>query len=156
MAKGTVKRVHSVAPAEHFSHHEQQLSMRIRDYILSTPANNGTEIDEEEVKRRIYLEQSTGRTYAITTTQTNIIIHHVWDHGLSSIGVKREMEKLFLEYALEPGAITRCDKITTKVANIYRTYRETKEMFEDDEQDVPTLTTCLSGVVDSFKNRTGA
>ncbi|KAF8533789.1 hypothetical protein BDD12DRAFT_897798 [Trichophaea hybrida] len=156
MAKGTVKLVHSVAPAEQLSRHEQQLRKRIRDNILTTAANEGTEIDEEEVKRRIYLEESRGRTYAITKTETDIIIHHIWDLGLSGFGDKRKMEKLFLECALEPGAIARRDKITTKVANIHRTYRETKEMFEDDEQDVPALATRLSGLLDAFKNRTGA
>ncbi|KAF8535657.1 hypothetical protein BDD12DRAFT_808395 [Trichophaea hybrida] len=141
MAEGTVKLVHSVATAEQLSRHEQQLRKQIRDYILTTAANDGTEIDEEKVKCRIYLEESSGRTYAITETETDIIIHHVWDVGLSGVGDKRKMEKLFLECALEPGAIARRDKITTKVANIYRTYRETKEMFENDEQDVPALAT---------------
>ncbi|KAF8542444.1 hypothetical protein BDD12DRAFT_802893 [Trichophaea hybrida] len=117
MAKGTVKLVHSVAPAEQLSRHEQQLRKRIRDYILTTAANDGTEIDRRKQKKD---------------------------------------GKLFLECALEPGAIARRDKITTKVANIYRTYRETKEMFEDDEQDVPALATRLSGLLDAFKNRTGA
>ncbi|KAF8542337.1 hypothetical protein BDD12DRAFT_876817 [Trichophaea hybrida] len=138
MAKGTVKLVHSVAPSEQLSRHEQQLRKRIRDYILTTATNEGTEIDEEQVQCRIYLEESRGRTYTIPKTETDIIIHHL------------------LECALEPGAIARRDKITTKVANIYRTYRETKEMFEDDEQDVPALATRLSGLLDAFKNRAGA
>jgi hypothetical protein len=44
----------------------------------------------------------------------------------------------------------------TKVANIYHTYRRTKQMFEDDEQDVPALATHFSGVLDALKNCTGA
>ncbi|KAF8542792.1 hypothetical protein BDD12DRAFT_802554 [Trichophaea hybrida] len=165
MAKGTVKGfanrwiyrirvVHSVAPAKQLSCHEQQLKKQIQDNIFTPAANEGTENDEEEVKRRIYLEESSGRTYAITKTETDIIIHHVWDLGLSGVGNKRKMERLFLEWALEPGTIARRDKITTKVTNIYRTYCETKEMFGDDEQDVPALATCLSDLLDAFKNRT--
>ncbi|KAF8533176.1 hypothetical protein BDD12DRAFT_900058 [Trichophaea hybrida] len=156
MAKGTVKLFHSVAPAEQISHHKQQLRKRIQDYILTTAAKEGSEIDEEKVKRRIYLEESRGRTYASTKTETDIIIHHVWDLGLSGVDDKRKMEKLFWECALEPGAIARRDKITTKVANIYRTYRKTKEMFKPNEEDVPALATHHSGFLDPFKNRTGA
>ncbi|KAF8534891.1 hypothetical protein BDD12DRAFT_894799 [Trichophaea hybrida] len=46
--------------------------------------------------------------------------------------------------------------MTTKVANIYRTNRVTKEIFEDEVQDVPALATRLSGLLDAFKNHTGA
>ncbi|KAF8532769.1 hypothetical protein BDD12DRAFT_901844 [Trichophaea hybrida] len=137
------------------SRHDQPLRKRIHDNILTTAVNEGTEIDEEEVKCRMYLEDSRGRTYAFTITETDII-HHVWDHGLSGVADKRHMGKLILEYALARGAIARSDKITRKVANIYRTYHEMKEMFEDYEQDVPALATHLSGLLDSFKNRTCA
>ncbi|KAF8533649.1 hypothetical protein BDD12DRAFT_898303 [Trichophaea hybrida] len=129
MAKGTVKLVHSVAPAEQLSRHKQQLSKRIRDYILTTATNDGTEIDEEEVKHKRY--------------------HH--PSRLGSWLERRWRQKkdgdTILECALEPGAIARRDKITTKIANIYRTYRETKEMFEDDENDVSALATRLSGLL---------
>ncbi|KAF8538279.1 hypothetical protein BDD12DRAFT_806249 [Trichophaea hybrida] len=64
----------------------EQLRMRIRADILTTATNQDTEIDVQQVKGRIYLEESTGRTYAITKTETNIIINPVWYFGQSSIG----------------------------------------------------------------------
>ncbi|KAF8539109.1 hypothetical protein BDD12DRAFT_883241 [Trichophaea hybrida] len=88
-------------------------------------ANDGTEIDEKKVKQRIYLKESRETTYAITETETNIIIHRIWYLGLS-------------------------------VANIHRTYRETEEMIENNQQVVPILTTCFSGILDAFMNHTGA
>ncbi|KAF8535684.1 hypothetical protein BDD12DRAFT_892097 [Trichophaea hybrida] len=129
MARRTVKicLVHWVAPAEQRFHHEQQLKQRLRDYIHTSDAKESSKINEEKVNLRIHVEKSRGRTYAIPKTETEIIIYHIWDLGFSG----------------------------TNIANIYRTNRETKEMFDDHEQDTPALATGLSGILDAFKNRTG-
>ncbi|KAF8533229.1 hypothetical protein BDD12DRAFT_810354 [Trichophaea hybrida] len=145
MAKDTVKIVHSVAPAEQLFHHEQQLKKGIQT-ILTQPLQ--TMVLKSMRKK--------GRTYAITKTETDLVIHHIWDLGFNSVGDKRKMEKLFLECSLEPGAIVRRDKITTKVTTIYRTHRETNDMCENYEQDVPAFAIRLSGHLDTFKNSTHA
>ncbi|KAF8542033.1 hypothetical protein BDD12DRAFT_877267 [Trichophaea hybrida] len=46
--------------------------------------------------------------------------------------------------------------VKTEDANIYRTYCNPKELFVDNEQDVPTLATHLWSLLDEFKNHTGA
>lgn len=46
--------------------------------------------------------------------------------------------------------------IKTKVHNVYRTYRETKEMFSDEDQDVADLAERLSRLLNCFKDREGA
>jgi hypothetical protein len=84
---------------------------QIRVNILTTATNKGTEINEQNVKHRVYLEVSRGRIYDITKTETDIIIHQVWDLGLRGVGDTRKIEKLFLECALECGSIDRCDII---------------------------------------------
>ncbi|KAF8542148.1 hypothetical protein BDD12DRAFT_803127 [Trichophaea hybrida] len=96
-----------------------------------------------DVKHRIYLEESRGRTYTSTKPETNIIIHHMWNLGLSNIGDKGQMGKLFLECTWESGTIARYNKITTK------------KMFQDNEQDVLASVRHLLVCLNAFKNYTG-
>ena len=50
--------IHSLEPTEQISRHQKALRKRIKESIFLTAANDDTEIDQKEVKRRIFLEEA--------------------------------------------------------------------------------------------------
>ena len=50
--------IHSVETEEKLSRHNKMIRRRIEESILQTAANDDLEIDKEELKRQVFLEES--------------------------------------------------------------------------------------------------
>jgi hypothetical protein len=126
--------VHSVAqnPTETLSKAEKILRDKIRSHILTTMANEGTEVDPAEVDRRIRIEELSGKVW-ITSTTFNVliltkkqnyvigkeevenIIEYVWDKGLHGMKNKRLLEGLYLACKLPESSIARREKLNVSL-----------------------------------------
>ena len=126
--------MHSVAqnPTETLSKAEKKLRDKIRSHILTTMANEGTEVDSAEVDRRIRIEELSGKVL-ITSTNFNVliltkkqnyvigkeevenIIEYVWDKGLHGMKNKRLLEGLYLAFKLPESSIARREKLNVSL-----------------------------------------
>jgi hypothetical protein len=126
--------VHSVAqnPTETLSKAEKILRDKIRSHILTTMANEGTEVDPAEVDRRIRIEELSGKVW-ITSTTFNVliltkkqnyvigieevenIIEYVSDKGLHGMKNKQLLEGLYLACKLPESSIARREKLNVSL-----------------------------------------
>lgn len=56
--------IHCIAPTKQLTRRAQELRKRIEETVLLTAANDGTDIDEDKFKRRVFIEEASKQVRA--------------------------------------------------------------------------------------------
>jgi hypothetical protein len=129
--------VHSVAqtPTETLSKAEKIPHDKIRSHILTTMANEGTEVDPTEVDTRFRIEELRGKV-SITSTPFNVfiltkkqnyvigkeevenIIEYIWFKRLHIFKNKRLLEGHYLACKLSESSIARRETLNVSLLSL--------------------------------------